>query len=735
MAIDAAWDPSVGPEPESPWEPEDLDEPTWRPLSDVEFEALFPWAPEPEPPFFEPEDPQDHAPWVGVPTADGPGVDRSCAQEPCADESRADEPGWAVPGVTDTGSAADREGGLSASSQAVLDEVDAATTAHRLAGARLYRAVTALRASDVLAETRYQRLSRLLEDHVRLDPKTVAILDRHAGALHPHVTPTGATTPAQLPATAAAVDDGVIDGHHVEIVAKTMDRLRKVDDLDETVLAVAEEQLAGLAATHSPRALASAAKTVADRLDPDGARPKDDDPAGNELHLTTRRNGSLHAKLVLREAAAAALFADAIRSATPAPASAVTADPETGLPPVSDDPDGGRRVGVDPRVEARDSKPNRQASGLLDLISASHRAGLDHSEDEQHPGSPTASMPLPDLDDHGDTTAWPTEPTPDADTGDKSSDADAATRRATEDGHAAGGSDATATRGEDDRGDGPGSEDDERHHDGPANPRPPDASDRNEDTDPDKGNDTDDGAERNAATVPPGEDADTDTDEPPLRSDGPPDDEPEDESPLPSDGSPDDEPEDEPPPHKPWSPPDFDAMSLPGRERVTLTVTLDYKTLRQQLTDAHQTLALLGDSTWIRPETARRLACDAEIIPVVLGSKGEVLDIGRKSRAVPAGIARAVIHRDRHCAFPGCRRRTRTTQLHHITHWAHGGDTALDNLVCLCRYHHDLVHHAGWDVAMIDHQPWFTPPAWLDPTRTPRHNRPWQITPDAGTRC
>ncbi|GAA4825177.1 hypothetical protein GCM10023201_09420 [Actinomycetospora corticicola] len=612
MAIDAAWDPWAGPEPEPPWEPEDHDEPVFVPLSDEEAA----W-------------------WESIsPPVQNDGWHDDEPAEPVLGTT-APEPGWAVPGVTDT--ATDSTDGVSASSQAVLDEVDAATTAHRLAGARLYRAVTALRASDVLAETRYQRLPRLLEDHVRLDPKTVAMLDRHAEALHPHLTPTGATTPAQLPATSAAVDDGVIDEAHVEIISKTMDRLRKVDDLDETVLAVAEEQLATLAATHSPRALASAAKTVADRLDPDGARPKDDDPIGNELHLTKRRNGDLHAKLVLREPAAAALFDDAIRAATPAPASAVTADPDTGLPPVADDPDGGRRVGVDPRVEARDSKPNRQATGLLDLTAASHHAGLDHSEDEQHPGSPTASMPLPDLDDHGDTTAWPTEPAPDTEAAQADETVD----------------DETAKD--------PAVDDD---------PRQPDSQ----------------GPDDQAV----------------------------------------DEPEVEPPPQKPWTPPNFDAMSLPGRERVTLTVTLDYETLRQQPSDAHQALALLGDSTWIRPETARRLACDAEIIPVVLGSKGEVLDIGRKTRAVPAGILRAVVHRDRHCAFPGCRRRARTTQAHHITHWAHGGDTALDNLVCLCRNHHDLVHHAGWDIAMIDHLPWFTPPAWLDPTRTPRHNRPWQ---------
>ncbi|MBE7163110.1 MAG: DUF222 domain-containing protein [Williamsia herbipolensis] len=173
-------------------------------------------------------------------------------------------------------------------------------------------------------------------------------------------------------------------------------------------------------------------------------------------------------------------------------------------------------------------------------------------------------------------------------------------------------------------------------------------------------------------------------------------------------------------------------MALPGRERVTLTVTLDYKTLRQQLTDTSQVLALLGDSTFIRPETARRLACDADVIPIVLGSKGEVLDVGRKTRAIPTATGRAVTHRDRHCAFPGCCRRARNSQLHHIQHWAHLGETEPDNLVCLCRYHHDLVHHSGWEVEMVDHMPWFRPPAWLDPTRTPRHNRPWQLVRDAG---
>ncbi|MEJ2869438.1 DUF222 domain-containing protein [Actinomycetospora sp. OC33-EN08] len=156
-------------------------------------------------------------------------------------------------------------------------------------------------------------------------------------------------------------------------------------------------------------------------------------------------------------------------------------------------------------------------------------------------------------------------------------------------------------------------------------------------------------------------------------------------------------------------------------------MTVDFETLRDQLADRSKALALLEDTTWIRPETVRRLACDAEIIPMVLGSKGEVLDFGRKSRTPPAGLRRAIWARDRHCAFPGCRRKARHCQIHHIRHWAHHGETEPDNLGLLCTSHHGLVHHSGWEIVMHDHLPWFIPPAWLDPTRTPRHNRPWTL--------
>ena len=117
---------------------------------------------------------------------------------------------------------------------------------------------------------------------------------------------------------------------------------------------------------------------------------------------------------------------------------------------------------------------------------------------------------------------------------------------------------------------------------------------------------------------------------------------------------------------------------------------------------------------------ARVLACDATIIPLVLGADSEPLDIGRATRLIPPPLRRALVARDKGCAFPGCRRPPRWTDAHHIRHWADGGPTALTNLVLLCRRHHDAIHHGGWTVTITDARPTFTPPAWLDPHQRPR---------------
>ena len=105
--------------------------------------------------------------------------------------------------------------------------------------------------------------------------------------------------------------------------------------------------------------------------------------------------------------------------------------------------------------------------------------------------------------------------------------------------------------------------------------------------------------------------------------------------------------------------------------------------------------------TAIAAETARRLCCDAGIVPVVDGANGEPLSVGRRTRSIPPAVRRALASRDRGCRFPGCSA-THRLHGHHVKHWANGGETSLDNLILLCPTHHRLVHEGGFDVQRLD---------------------------------
>ena len=154
-------------------------------------------------------------------------------------------------------------------------------------------------------------------------------------------------------------------------------------------------------------------------------------------------------------------------------------------------------------------------------------------------------------------------------------------------------------------------------------------------------------------------------------------------------------------------------------ERPHMFVTTTLESLQRQ---AGSALGSLESGHLISRHAIRRIACDATIIPVVLGTVGQPLDIGRATRIVPLGLRRAVVARDGGCAFPGCDRPPSWCDAHHITHWADGGDTSLRNLVLLCGHHHELMHDAHWNIKMIDERPWFIPSTWLDPEQRPRQN-------------
>ena len=135
--------------------------------------------------------------------------------------------------------------------------------------------------------------------------------------------------------------------------------------------------------------------------------------------------------------------------------------------------------------------------------------------------------------------------------------------------------------------------------------------------------------------------------------------------------------------------------------------------------------ATLETGETLSASAVRRLACDAEVIPIVLGSHSEVLDVGRLRRTVTLAIFKALSVRDMHCTFPGCRRPPIACDAHHIIHWLDGGGTGIDNLALLCRAHHMMIHNTPWEIRLnpIDRRPEFLPPATLDPERKPIRER------------
>ena len=173
-----------------------------------------------------------------------------------------------------------------------------------------------------------------------------------------------------------------------------------------------------------------------------------------------------------------------------------------------------------------------------------------------------------------------------------------------------------------------------------------------------------------------------------------------------------------------------------GGDRPRVMVLIEHQRLLADCRDAH----LLDSSTHLTATQLRQLACDAGILPAVLGGKGEVLDVGREHRLVTPPIRAALTARDRGCVFPGCDRPAAACDAHHVIPWYRGGPTALNNLVLLCRHHHNTVEpdhrdpHSRWQVRIDDGIPVVIPPVRVDPRQRPRrnlrhHRRPARIDP------
>lgn len=168
-------------------------------------------------------------------------------------------------------------------------------------------------------------------------------------------------------------------------------------------------------------------------------------------------------------------------------------------------------------------------------------------------------------------------------------------------------------------------------------------------------------------------------------------------------------------------------------DRARVVVVMRETDLRERAEQA----GVLESGASIAPGDLRRMCCDADLTPVVLGTASEVFDVGRTHRLVTPAIRRALAYRDDGCAFPGCSADDLCCDAHHIVPWWAGGATSLANLVLLCPHHHGLVEPPRfwsdappdrWQVR-IDEEgfPEFIPPRRLDPARRPRRGerQPW----------
>jgi hypothetical protein len=137
--------------------------------------------------------------------------------------------------------------------------------------------------------------------------------------------------------------------------------------------------------------------------------------------------------------------------------------------------------------------------------------------------------------------------------------------------------------------------------------------------------------------------------------------------------------------------------SLSGGDRHQIIVHVDADTLA----DGCEGHCEIEEGPSMAAETARRLACDSTVIPLIENDQSEPLNVGRATRTISPALRRLLNARDKGCRFPGCTY-TQFVDAHHILHWANGGETRPSNLVTLCRHHHGCVHEGGFQIQVLD---------------------------------
>ena len=141
-------------------------------------------------------------------------------------------------------------------------------------------------------------------------------------------------------------------------------------------------------------------------------------------------------------------------------------------------------------------------------------------------------------------------------------------------------------------------------------------------------------------------------------------------------------------------------QGVPRTPRTKLVVTMSVEALLDRLRGA----GIADNDEVLSASTVRRLACEAEVLPTVLGGPSQVLDVGRTDRYFTPAQRLAMALRDHGCSYPGCTVPPQWCDAHHVVHWLHGGATDLCNGALLCGRHHTIVHQLGLTASVLPDQ-------------------------------
>jgi hypothetical protein len=132
--------------------------------------------------------------------------------------------------------------------------------------------------------------------------------------------------------------------------------------------------------------------------------------------------------------------------------------------------------------------------------------------------------------------------------------------------------------------------------------------------------------------------------------------------------------------------------------RAEIVVHVDLETLQHGLHAGGTCRTALGADLPV--ETVRRLACEAEILPVVLDGRSVPIDVGRSKRLATIHQRRALEAIHPTCAIADCEVIFDHCNVHHIDYWENGGVTDLNNMIPLCSRHHHAAHEGGWKLKL-----------------------------------